>query len=256
MTNLMDVKKIGTTIKMLRSAQGLSLKKLSDLSGVDYSNLLFIEAGKDRRGKDRKNIHTQTLYKIATTFGVSTNDLYHNDAHRTHDNHTTSEHSKTDTVKYSSRISSVHDSGQDWGKELSPVFTRKVPVLNRIPAGDVVDFTDQDFPVRYAEEYVMANIKDQSAYALVVTGDSMVPTLNEGDYVIVSPSTELHNNSIVVFRLKSGNAGVKRFRQVSTTVYLEPDNKDFTDIDGLNNRKYNIKEFVFIHKVVGVYKKV
>ncbi len=58
----------------------------------------------------------------------------------------------------------------------------------------------------------MADNKDENAYALVVTGDSMVPTLNEGDYVIVSPSAELHNNSIVDFRLKGGNAGVKRFR--------------------------------------------
>ncbi len=250
----MDVKKIGENIKLLRITQGLSLKKLSEKSKIDYSNLVFIESGKDRHGNERKAIHPQTLYKLATTLGVTTDSLYHNNSSRIN-NETYIEHSKKDAVKYNSKHSSVHDSGQDWGNELNPVFTRKVPVLNKIPAGDVVDFTDQDYPVRFSEEYVMADIKDENAYALVVTGDSMVPTLNEGDYVIVSPSSELHNNSIVVFRLKGGNAGVKRFRQVGKTVHLEPDNKDSVDIDGLNSREYKSKDFVFIHKVVGVYNK-
>ncbi len=251
----MNIKKIGENIRMVRARRNISLKKLAKKSGIDYANLTHIESGKDRHGNIRKNVHAQTLFKIATALNVSIDDLYQSGIDQVR-NKIYTEYSEISAVKHISDQSAVYDSGQDWGNELSPAFTRKVPVLNKIPAGDVVDVTDQDFPVRFAEEYVMADVKDENAYALVVTGDSMVTSLNEGDYVIVSPSTELHNNSTVVFRLRDGNAGVKRFRQVGKTVMLEPDNKDFVDLDGLNNREYNIKEFMFIHKVVGVYKKM
>ena len=138
----------------------------------------------------------------------------------------------------------------DWVKDLIPYMKRSIPVFNSIPEGEPHELTDSHYILKNAEEYVMTGVRDVHAYALVVIGDKMEPTLREGDRIIVSPSSETANKCIVVFRLNNGKAGVCRFRQIGTEISLE------SDTDTQEIARHNITEFIFIHRVVEVIKKI
>ena len=61
MRNDTFLKEIGRKIKVERKARKLSLERLADLTGIDMSNLWFIEKG-------QRNIHILTLKSIADIF--------------------------------------------------------------------------------------------------------------------------------------------------------------------------------------------
>lgn len=63
-----------------------------------------------------------------------------------------------------------------------------IPVINRAPAGMVVDYHEYGVDSGQGHTYIdRGNIDDPFAFAVIVVGDSMEPELREGDYVIFSP---------------------------------------------------------------------
>ena len=67
-------------------------------------------------------------------------------------------------------------------------------------------------------------------YALRATGDSMMPTIKDGDHLLIEPGRHWQDNSIVIARV--GNQPTcKRLRIYSeNSVFLVPDNPDYTTI--------------------------
>jgi len=66
---------------------------------------------------------------------------------------------------------------------------RLVPLINRVAAGTLAEFTDLGYPARMADEYVRTlDVEDPDAFAARVTGDSMAPEYHEGDVVVFSPA--------------------------------------------------------------------
>lgn len=66
---------------------------------------------------------------------------------------------------------------------------RVVPLINRVAAGSLAEFTDLGYPARVADEYVRTlDVDDPDAFAARVTGDSMEPEYHEGDVVVFSPA--------------------------------------------------------------------
>lgn len=97
---------------------------------------------------------------------------------------------------------------------------RFVPVINKVAAGYPSDFNDLDYPVGVADDYVRCpDLHDANAFAVRVIGDSMEPKFTEGDIVVFSPGTEVHN----------GDDCFVRFSQPHETtfkrVFFEQDNK-------------------------------
>lgn len=65
-----------------------------------------------------------------------------------------------------------------------------VPVINKVAAGYPQDFTDLDYPVGVAEEYIsVPDVSDPNAFAFYVHGDSMQPQFPPGTLLIASPNT-------------------------------------------------------------------
>lgn len=62
------LKEVGRKIKEARKAKNLSYPKLSQLTGIDMSNLWFIEQG-------RRNVHLLTLKSIADKLEVDIKNL-------------------------------------------------------------------------------------------------------------------------------------------------------------------------------------
>ena len=157
-----------------------------------------------------------------------------------------------DNIPYYSRSILPIDtiSKSKWADKIITKMTRCIPVFNQIPADRTIDEDKQNFPVDFADEYVISAARDPDAYSLVALGDSMSPILNEGDYITVSPNTNPSNGNIVVFRLKDGKTGVKRYREIGTKVSLEPDNPKY------ELTEHNRNDFLFTHKVIEIIKKL
>jgi transcriptional regulator with XRE-family HTH domain len=68
MKNNLFLREMGNKIKIARQAKKLSYPKFSKLTGVDMSNLWFIENG-------RRNVHILTLKSIADVLEVDIKDL-------------------------------------------------------------------------------------------------------------------------------------------------------------------------------------
>jgi repressor LexA len=120
-----------------------------------------------------------------------------------------------------------------------------IPIVGRVAAGS---------PILAIENIESSLIIDPSfvkktddAFALHVTGDSMINAgINEGDIVIVSPNDNSNNGDIVVAML-DGEVTVKTLEIKNNKIRLIPENKKYTPIE-INE----INEFKIIGKVKGV----
>ncbi len=54
---------IGTQLRALREAKGLTTRELAELAGIDYSHIAKIERG-------TYNLRVDTLHKVATALGA------------------------------------------------------------------------------------------------------------------------------------------------------------------------------------------
>ena len=111
----------------------------------------------------------------------------------------------------------------------SPVRPDKIPLLSSIPGGPPEWLTDGDYPPGFSGDYVdRGDVSDHSAYALTVTGDSMSPSINSGDIIIISPSSPVHNRDIAVVAIGDDERTLKRVIFLDTnTVLLQPENENY-----------------------------
>ena len=124
---------------------------------------------------------------------------------------------------------------------------RGIPVVGTTQAGPDRHWEDLGYPTGWGEEYAVIESDDPHAYILRVEGDSMSPRINEGDYVLVEPSTEAQPGDIIVTKLNSGEVMLKYFRaDYGEEIMLESHNHGFT---AKTIRKTDI---VFIHSISGI----
>lgn len=115
--------------------------------------------------------------------------------------------------------------------------SRPIPVINKVSAGYPADFTDLDYPVGVADDYVRCpDLHDPNAFAVRVIGDSMEPKFVEGNIVIFSPAGEVHNGDDCFVRFVDPvETTFKRvFFESENKVRLQPRNEKYSPmmIDG------------------------
>jgi phage repressor protein C with HTH and peptisase S24 domain len=87
---------------------------------------------------------------------------------------------------------------------------RSIPLIGLVQAGSGGFFDDAGFPVGGAwEEIAFPGVKDDNAYAVEITGDSMEPVYRDGDIIIVSPNSTPRRGDRVVVRTRSGEVLAK-----------------------------------------------
>ena len=107
------------------------------------------------------------------------------------------------------------------------LLTRVVPIVGQIAAGQPIEAINDpsDFIA------LSGNLVDPDAFALRVRGKSMIEDLiDDGDLVVVSPTSTANNGDIVVALLTSGTsehgeATLKRFYREGSRVRLQPANR-------------------------------
>ena len=100
--------------------------------------------------------------------------------------------------------------------------TPSVPLLGMAEAGGGGFFDDGGYPAGHGwDEIAFPALADESAYALKVSGDSMLPLYRDGDVIIVSPAAQMHRGDRVVVRTADGEVMAKTLlRQTSKELEL------------------------------------
>ena len=108
------------------------------------------------------------------------------------------------------------------GRKGQPPKRKQIPLMGFAKAGKGGFFDDSGFPAGNGwDEIEVPGVTDQNAYALEITGDSMMPVYREGDTIIVSPAATTRKGDRVVVRTVDGQVMAKIMqRQTSKTLEL------------------------------------
>ncbi|WP_347252926.1 helix-turn-helix transcriptional regulator [Leminorella grimontii] len=91
------------------------------------------------------------------------------------------------------------------------VVFKEVPVLGNAQLGNGGFWTDMQYPVGSGDGYLRWPSYDKDVYALKCVGDSMVPRIKEGEFVIIEPNHEYIPGDEVLVITESGEVMVKTF---------------------------------------------
>jgi phage repressor protein C with HTH and peptisase S24 domain len=123
---------------------------------------------------------------------------------------------------------------------------RMVPLIGMAQAGTGGYFDDAGFPAGTGwEEIAFPELADEHAYALEITGDSMLPVYRDGDRIVVSPSTNPRRGDRVVVKTQGGEVMAKLLaRMTAQRVELKSLNPAYED------RSFALNEIVFVHRII------
>jgi len=121
-----------------------------------------------------------------------------------------------------------------------------IPLIGFAEAGAAGYFDDGGLPVGNGwDEIAFPGITDERAYALEISGDSMLPTYRDGDVIIVSPAAPVRRGDRVVVKTGSGEIMVKELkRQTAKQIELKSLSADHPE------RTLTLEDVVWIARVV------
>ncbi|MCK0207290.1 helix-turn-helix transcriptional regulator [Starkeya koreensis] len=108
---------------------------------------------------------------------------------------------------------------------------RAIPLIGFAQAGAGGYFDDAGFPVGGAwDEIAFPAVGDEHAYALEISGDSMLPLYRDGDLVVVSPAAPVRRGDRVIVKTREGEVLAKELkRRTARTVELRSLNPEHPD---------------------------
>lgn len=103
-----------------------------------------------------------------------------------------------------------------------------MPVVGRVPAGKPMEAIEDHEPNPVPIPRELLRGRENRVFLLRVRGKSMMPTIMEGDIVLVEKDVAVANGEVVVVRKDlEGSVTLKRFYAQGSTVMLKPDNPGF-----------------------------
>lgn len=121
-------------------------------------------------------------------------------------------------------IQSLNNDGA--GRQRGPT----IPVIGYAQAGGDGFFDEAGYPAGTGwDEVTLPNFHphDQRAYALEISGDSMLPLYRDGDIIVVSPDADLRRGDRVVLKTVGGEVMAKELiRRTNTRIEVQSLNPD------------------------------
>lgn len=106
-----------------------------------------------------------------------------------------------------------------------------IPIINRVPAGNGMAQTDQDFAANFSHDTVDAGPwSSPGSVAFFVHGDSMSPDFNDKDLVIADPNRAVSSGCFAIVQFGSERDDENKIRRVMTTdagILLIPSNAKY-----------------------------
>ncbi len=108
---------------------------------------------------------------------------------------------------------------------------RPVPLIGMAQAGSGGFFDDAGYPTGTGwDEVRFPGFDSGGAYALEISGDSMVPVFRNGDRIVVAPAESVRRGDRVVVRTCNGEVMAKELRRMTETrIELASLNPDYPD---------------------------
>jgi phage repressor protein C with HTH and peptisase S24 domain len=127
-----------------------------------------------------------------------------------------------------------------------PVVTQAVPLIGFAEAGAGGYFDDGGFPVGKGwDEIAFPQVADEHAYALEISGESMLPAYRRGDVIVVSPAAPVRRGDRVVVKTRSGEVMVKELkRKTAKSIELQSLNPAHAD------RTLALKDVMWMARIV------
>ena len=125
-------------------------------------------------------------------------------------------------------------------------FAKPIPLIGLAQAGHEGYFDDAGFPAGAGwDEIPFPELADEHAYALEITGDSMLPLYRDGDRIVVSPIASLRRGDRVVLKTQAGEVMAKQLvRMTAQRVELKSLNVEYED------RHFLLPDVAFIHRII------
>lgn len=125
-------------------------------------------------------------------------------------------------------------------------YARSVPLIGLAQAGTSGYFNDSGFPAGAGwDEIPFPELADEHAYALEITGESMLPVYRDGDRIVVSPSASVRRGDRVVVKTQAGEVMAKQLsRHTAQRIELKSFNPAFED------RGFALSEVAFMHRII------
>ena len=122
-----------------------------------------------------------------------------------------------------------------------------IPVVGIVPAGFPEMPPDEDKII----DYLYLPDVSKNAYAMMVTGESMSPTVKSGDYAIfeMAGQNDIKSGDLIIVKNEWNELILKRYRKKDDKVYLTSDNPEYQPITP--NEQYKI-----IGKVIKVIRDI
>lgn len=123
---------------------------------------------------------------------------------------------------------------------------RSIPLIGLTQAGSDGFFGDAGYPVGGGwDEVNLPDVGDPNAYALEISGDSMLPVFRDGDLIIVSPAAPIRRGDRVVARTSSGEAMAKQLvRRSARRVELKSLNPNYPDYT------FELSAIAWMHRII------
>ena len=183
---------LGEWIKAYRKEQGLSMQNFADLCGFSKAYIGQLEKGINPKTKRPMSPTMQTFTKIATSVGLSVDQLL--------------ERLDADQPVSITKTETSAPAARPAASESARKKGVRIPVLGRVVAG---------IPIEAVQEYDdWEEIPEEMArrgeyFALRVTGDSMKPVICNGDVIIVRIQPDVDTEQIAVVGVNGNEATVK-----------------------------------------------
>jgi phage repressor protein C with HTH and peptisase S24 domain len=112
-----------------------------------------------------------------------------------------------------------------------PHAARTVPLLGFAQAGSGGYFDDAGFPAGEGwDQIAFPEVADAHAYALKISGQSMLPAYRDGDVILVSPSAAIRRGDRVVVKNRDGEVMAKELkRRTPSAIELRSLNTEHED---------------------------
>ncbi|MBT9299779.1 XRE family transcriptional regulator [Pseudomonas sp. TAE6080] len=205
---------LGNRIKQYRKAKGMSQQALAFACGWESQSRI----GNYEKGTRQPNL--QDLEKLAGALGVSFPDLV---AGRDRSEIESFPDAIQGRVRSEDRLVMDYGRSRDKGKPVSSSIgwakDGKVPVLGNAQLGNEGFFEALDFPPGHGDGYLNIHSDDPDAYGLKVTGDSMLPRIKNGEFVLIEPNKSFCSGDEVMVRTSSGRTMIKEFIYLRDGMY-------------------------------------
>lgn len=115
--------------------------------------------------------------------------------------------------------SKVLDKGKASPSNVGRAKEGRVPVVGNAQLGNEGFFEALDFPPGHGDGYLNIHSDDPDAYGLKVTGDSMLPRIKNGEFVLIEPNKNFFSGDEVMVRTAAGRTMIKEFIYLRDGMY-------------------------------------